>query len=45
MIVLLINRVRDFVPQGSDASVGMMRGMRWRLPVDRICICPEEDLI
>ena len=45
MFVLLINKVRDFVPQGSDAPVGMMRGMRWRLPVDRICTCPEEGLI
>jgi len=45
MFVMLINKVRDFVPQGSNAPVGLMRDMRWRLPVERICICPEEDLI
>jgi len=44
MTTFFINRVRDFGPQGSDAPVGSMRGMRWRLPVERICICPEEDL-
>ncbi len=45
MIVRLNNKVRGFVPQGSDAPVGLMRGMRWRLPVERICIYLEEDLI
>ncbi len=45
MFVLLINRVRDIVSQGSDAPVGTMRGMHWWLPVDRICTCPEEGLI
>lgn len=45
MFVLLINKVRDFLPQGSDAPVGLVRGMRWRLPGDWIDIYPGEDLI
>ena len=44
MHMLFINKDRAFLPQGSVAPVGMARGMRWRLPVDRICFCPEEDL-
>lgn len=45
MNMWIINRNRDFLPQGSDAPVGMARGMRWRLPVERIWTYPGEDPI
>ena len=45
MFVMLISRVRDFVPQGANAPAGTMRGMRWWLPFRRMCTCAEEDLI
>lgn len=44
MQMLIINKNRDFLPQGSGAPVGMLRGMRWCLPGDRNWSCPGEDL-
>lgn len=43
MLILLINRIRDFAPQGVDAPVGLMRGMRWRLPLAKSGVCGGED--
>ncbi len=42
MFILSINRIRDFVPQGDTSPVGLKRGMRWRLPLGRICVCTGE---
>jgi hypothetical protein len=43
MLILLINRIRDFGPQGADAPVGLMRGMRWRLLLGRIGVCAGDS--
>ena len=45
MFMQIINKDRIFLPQGSNAPVGKARGMRWRLPVDRLCSYPGEDRI
>jgi len=44
MLMLLSNRVRDFLPQGVDAPVGTTRGMRWRLPFGRLWYFTEDGL-
>jgi len=43
MRTLLLHNDREFIPQGSDAPVGMTRGMRWRLPFGRLWFCTEQD--